>query len=183
MNQNRLSFDSVEGGLNIGKMALTYLLAAWEEGSTKRQRQMSIQPSPWSHTSFRVCLWHFRSCWPSSKAQGKCLRVSESVGELFKKKSGFPAASHLTWMTRILTDFHSQILQGLLFLTLESRAGSPSVGLGPLAPAVRQGLGTVDRSPSWCSTITRGCRTSSFLISAPPTSPVFISPGKGILFS
>lgn len=44
--------------------------------------------------------------------------ASESVCGLFKGMSGFPASLHLTQMVRILTDFYSHILWGLLFLAL-----------------------------------------------------------------
>lgn len=83
------------------------------------------------HNSGTFRLWHFPSCCPSSRAQGECLQVSDSVCSPFKGMFGFPIAFHLTWTGRIHADFHTQILWELLFLVLKPFLGSPSVGLGP----------------------------------------------------
>lgn len=53
-------------------------------GLTKEQWQLSVQPSSWRHAtqSFSVCLLRFPSCWPSTGAQGECLRASVHAGPL-----------------------------------------------------------------------------------------------------
>lgn len=70
-------------------------------------------------------------------------------------------------MDYVLADVHSQLLWGLLFPALVLWAGESGVGLGPLD---LQGGPLQPRYPSQFLTTTRGCGTSPFHVSAPPTS-------------
>lgn len=66
------------------------------------------------------------------QSPGGVLANEKSVCGPFKKTPGFPAALCLTQTDGISTDFHSQMLQGLLFLALVLQDGDPGVRLGTL---------------------------------------------------
>lgn len=83
--------------------------------------------------SLPVCLGHILSCCPSSRAQGECLGVRESIRRPFKRTPEFPATFCLTSTDGTPADLHSQMLWGFVFLILVLQTGEPGVGLGPLA--------------------------------------------------
>lgn len=62
------------------------------------------------------------------QSPGKCLRATESLRRPFKGTSGFPAAFHYIWMVGIPTDFHGQILWGILLVTGTLGWGTPVWG-------------------------------------------------------
>lgn len=133
--QCRFRSGHVVGGLSTNRWHP--LVGCRGEGLT-RGIMVAVPPAlalkPHNSGTFR--LWHFASCCSSSRAQGECLRVSDSVCGPFKGMFGFPAAFHLTWTGRIRADFYTQILWELLFLALKPFLGSPSVGLGPSATMI-----------------------------------------------
>lgn len=93
-------------GLNTGKMAPTCpSQGKWRLSSSPHFEATHLNLLPGtSLTPLSYC--------PSSRAQGECLQVRESLCGLFKRRFGFPAAFRPTWMVRISTVFHSQMLWG-----------------------------------------------------------------------
>ena len=79
-------------------------------------------PPPMSPVPFKCC--------PRAGTQKE--RVIQCVGPL--KGTAWDSSSTPSPSASILTGFYSQKLWGLLFLALESWAGGPSVGQGPLTP-------------------------------------------------
>lgn len=65
---------------------------------TEGQQQLSLQSLPRCLMTqhFLVCLLRLPGCWPSARAQGECLQVSESVHSPFNETSGFSVFFHLT---------------------------------------------------------------------------------------
>ena len=91
----------------------------WEGCSTQGQWQLSFLPSLCRHTPqlIPVLLWCSLSCCPFTRVEPKVTAYEwDFVHWSFKKTSGFPAAFCFTWKDGISTDFHSQMLFGLLFL-------------------------------------------------------------------
>lgn len=80
----------------------------------------------------------------------------------FKRTPGFLASFCLPWTDGLPVDFHSQILWGLLFLTLVLRAAELGVELGPLA---LHGGPLQPKYPSQFSTATHECGASPFHVS------------------
>lgn len=69
---------------------------------------LSLKP----HNSvFPACPWHLQNCYPSARAQGKCLWKNGSAHRPFDGMSAFPAAFHLIQMVGIPTDVQSDVVR------------------------------------------------------------------------
>lgn len=104
------------GRAHTWKMASVYWLR--ESRVQHRQQLLSLQPSPWSHTTqfLPIYLWcSWSAVLPSE------LRVSAwgqvSLYWPFKRIPGFPAAFCSVWRDK-MADFCSQMLWGIFFLAL-----------------------------------------------------------------
>lgn len=160
-------------------------LASWREGSTqarsfspvdctrgrpdKGTMALSFQPLPWNHTtqSLPVCLLCFPSCWPSARAQGIYLQVSESVHRPFKGTSGFPGSVQSQPECLNFHWFLQPDFIGFLFLALGPGVGKPWLGMESFTPS---GWLLQLKYPSQWSTTTHGCGANSFHVSTSPPS-------------
>lgn len=118
-----------QGGFNTGKMAPICRLPS-------REAQLKSNGScPSSHylgvTQLSLSLYVSSTSQaadpPPVLRVSVCERVSLCVSPL-RVMSGFSGSFCLTWMTRISTDFYSQILWGFLFLGVELWAREPLCG-------------------------------------------------------
>lgn len=127
---------------------------------------------PWNHTtlSFSSYLCCLSNTCSSSLAQNECLHLNEFVHRTFKNIFRFPPTFLFTrsYMDRVYTEFHCQILWACLFLAQNLWDGDPSMGLGPLT--LQEGLPIVMCVPPCAPPIPVGWRSVLFCIFASPAS-------------
>lgn len=112
-----------------------------------------------------VCTWCLLSCYTSTGAQRKWVKVSLYVDPL--RGTVWDSSNPLSHSASIPISFYSQKLWGFLFSALEPWAWKPNVRLIPFTPQ-RGPLQEI--YPSCFLSATCGCGTNLFHISAPYTS-------------
>ena len=123
----RLPAGSVGEGLRKGKMA-SASTSFWEKAAFPALALMPDNSFP-PHMSL-VPFELLPQCWSSEGVSSSMSVCGPLRGIAWDSRS---PPSHLA---TIPSGFHSQKLQGPIFLALEPRVGGPGVGLGSLAPEI-----------------------------------------------